>query len=124
MIQYQNIQMLNTASTAEKWDLYSSVCVERHPIVVQPMHELELRFHKMLKRIEFENSLKSDFELKVEKEEEQKVLDNINNKNDDDDETVSVQTAQDLEDSYQEELNNFKFAPRITGLYNIILLII
>ncbi|XP_032676935.1 39S ribosomal protein L46, mitochondrial [Odontomachus brunneus] len=111
IIQYESTQMFTTASVKEKWDLYSSICLERHPVIIQSMQELELRFYNMLKKIEFENSLKSDHELRKEKELNQQ---NMNVKASEDMDFVSIQTAQDFEDSNQEELNNFKFAPTIT----------
>lgn len=115
-IQYQSNQTFATAPVKEKWDLYSSVCLERHPIIIQSMQELELKLYNMLKQIELENSLKSDHELRREKEGSQQKM-NIK-----DMDTISLQTAQDFEDSNQEELNNFKFAPIITSMYIIVFL--
>lgn len=113
--------MFATASAKEPWDLYSSVCLERHPVIIQSMQELELRFYNMLKRIEFENSLKSDHELRKEREKNQQ---NMNAKDNEDMDPISLQTAQDFEDSNQEELKNFKFAPTITSMYVIVFSII
>ncbi|KAL0107799.1 hypothetical protein PUN28_014820 [Cardiocondyla obscurior] len=110
VIQYQDARMLTTANT-KKWDLYSAVCLERHPIVTQSMQEIEAKFHNMLKTIEYENSLKSDYELKKEAENKQEKLNKTESV---DDINVVMQTMQDIEDIYQEELNNFKFAPRVT----------
>ncbi|XP_014478687.1 PREDICTED: 39S ribosomal protein L46, mitochondrial [Dinoponera quadriceps] len=110
VIQYQNTQMFSTAPVIKKWDLYSSVCLERHPITVQSMQEIELKFYNMLRKIEFEDSLKNDHELKKEREENQSKI----TKSDMDMETILIQTAQEFEDSNLEELKNFKFAPRIT----------
>ncbi|CAL1684817.1 unnamed protein product [Lasius platythorax] len=109
VIQCQDTQAFGTATTG-KWDLYSAVCLERHPVVMQSMQEIELKFYNILKKIEYENSLKCDHELRVEREEKQKKssVENVNADN------ILMQTAQDFEDSSQEELNNFKFAPRIT----------
>ena len=75
------------------------------------MGEMELKFYNMLKKIEYETSLKSDHELKKEKEEQKKSSTN-------EDTTIEtlVQTAQEFEDSSQEELNNFKFALTITSM--------
>jgi len=111
VIQCRNTQTLDTTKVIKKWDLYSAVCLERHPVIIQSMQEIELKFHNMLKRIEYENSLKSDYELEKEKEKKQKkssLTDSID---------AVVQTAQDIQDSYQEELNNFKFAPTVTSMY-------
>lgn len=99
-----------TASTKKQWDLYSAVCLERHPVIIKPMQEIELKFYNLLKKHEFENSLKCNHELKIEKEQKQDKIGNS------DPDAVVVQTVQDFEDNCQEELNNFKFAPTITGM--------
>ncbi|XP_011883466.1 PREDICTED: 39S ribosomal protein L46, mitochondrial [Vollenhovia emeryi] len=108
VIQHRDTRTFCTATATGKWDLYSAVCLERHPVITQPMQEIEQKFHDLLKKIEYENSLKSDYELKKIKEERQKKS------GDKDSADILVQTAQDLEDSFQEELNSFKFAPTIT----------
>ncbi|XP_018317811.1 39S ribosomal protein L46, mitochondrial, partial [Mycetomoellerius zeteki] len=110
VIQHRDTRTFSTITSTKKWDLYSAVCLERHPVIIQSMQEIELKFYNMLKKIEYENSFKSDYELRKEKErEEQKNPSSKEN-------TIKtlVQTAQDFEDSGQEELNNFKFAPTIT----------
>ncbi|KAL2723144.1 hypothetical protein V1477_019735 [Vespula maculifrons] len=104
-------RLINTSSKS-KWDLLSAVCLERHPIITKPMNEIETNYYNLLKRIEYENSMKSDHELKLEKEkleQKQPLESNIA-----DTDIVSLQTAQEFEDSCQEELKNFQFASRIT----------
>lgn len=113
---HQNIEAFSTAATTEKWDLYSAVCLERHPIITPPKQEIEAKFSNLLKKIEFENSLKSDYELKVEREEKQKQSKSTDNL---DKSEIITQTLQDIEDSYQEELNAFKFAPTVTSMNTI-----
>lgn len=107
---------MGSTATTGKWDLYSAVCLERHPVITQPMQEIELKYYNLLKKIEYENSLKCDHELRVEKEEKQKKSSSNRDNEDDNEDNILIQTAQDLEDNYQEELNNFKFAPRITSM--------
>ncbi|XP_033226957.1 39S ribosomal protein L46, mitochondrial [Belonocnema kinseyi] len=92
-----------------KWDLVSAVCLERHPIITKPMTDLEQRFQESLNQIEFENSYKSDHELKVEQDNKLKGQP-VN----DDTEVTIKQTAQDFEDAYKEEFEKFNFASRIT----------
>lgn len=111
VIRHRDARAIGTATAAVKWDLYSAVCLERHPVITQPMEEIELKFQDMLRKVEYENSLKSDFELK--KESEKKTKKDISNQDSTD---ILIQTVQDIEDSYQEELNNFKFAPRLTSM--------
>lgn len=113
MIQYQDTRTFAAAIATKKWDLYSAVCLERHPVIIQPMQEIELKFYNLLKKIEYENSMKSDYELKIEKEKKQKKSSSTN---DMDNMDILVQTTQDIEDNYQEELNNFKFAPTVTSM--------
>jgi len=67
----------------------------------------------MTKKIEFENSLKSDHELKKEREKNEKKSSNT----DSTDVSIVIQTAQDFEDNCLEELNNFKFAPTVTSMH-------
>ncbi|XP_072745472.1 large ribosomal subunit protein mL46 [Anoplolepis gracilipes] len=103
-----------TTASTKQWDLYSAVCLERHPVLIQPMQDIELKFHNILKKIEYEESLKCDHELRIEKEEKQKKSRSASNVENENKNNISIQTAQDYEDSCQEELNNFKFAPKIT----------
>lgn len=96
--------------TAEKWDLLSAVCLERQPIITKPMQDIQIRYQNMLQQIEFENSLMSDFEIRIQKEKQQpkKLKDDKIN-------IVSLQTTQDFQETVEQELINFKFAPRING---------
>ncbi|XP_070157217.1 large ribosomal subunit protein mL46 [Polyergus mexicanus] len=114
VIQYQDTRAFGSTAITRKWDLYSAVCLERHPVITQPMQEIELKYYNILKKIEYENSLKCDHELRVEKEAKQEKSSSTDNLDDKDTDNILIQTAQDFEDNCQEELNNFKFAPRIT----------
>lgn len=66
----------------------------------------------MLSQIEFENSMKCDHEVRKEREIAQFEL--IKKGEIELDAESSKQTAQDLEDSYKEELSKFTLAPRLT----------
>ncbi|CAK9810606.1 39S ribosomal protein L46, mitochondrial [Anthophora plagiata] len=93
----------------EKWDLLSAVCLERHPVITKPMTHIEASYQKMLRQLEFENSKLSDFDIR-------KKTEATKGKGAFTSETISTsQTIQDLEDSWEEELTNFKFAPRINA---------
>lgn len=116
VVQCQDTRAFGSAATKRKWDLYSAVCLERHPVIIQPMQELELKFYNILKKIEYEQSLKCDHELRMEKEEKQKKSSSASNV-EDVDVKILLQTAQEFEDNCQEELNNFKFAPTVTSMY-------
>lgn len=65
-----------------------------------------------MKQIEFEQSYKSDFEVRDEKD---KLITQLAQKgNLDDVETALQQTAQDLKDAWRDELQKFQLASRIT----------
>ncbi|EFN74170.1 39S ribosomal protein L46, mitochondrial [Camponotus floridanus] len=115
VVQCQDTRAFSSAASIRKWDLYSAVCLERHPVIIQPMQEIELKFYNMLKKIEFKKSLKCDHELRVEKEEKQKKSKDASTKEKDVNKKISIQTAQDFEDNCQEEFNSFKFAPTVTS---------
>lgn len=107
-------QLSANAAVKEKWDLHAGVLVERHPILTKPLNEIETKFQAMQSQIEFENSLKSDFELRHEKD---LILAEKIKKGQmevDLDDTSAKQTAQDLKDAYVEELKKFQLAPRTT----------
>lgn len=117
MVQCQDTRAFSSAASKRKWDLYSAVCLERHPVIIQPMQEIELKFYNMLKKIEYEKSLKCDHELRVKKEEKKKKSSDAS-KEKDVHTKISIQTAQDFQDNCQEELNNFKFAPTVTSMFS------
>lgn len=98
--------------TKEKWDLYAGVLVERLPVITKTMAPIEAKFKAMLDQIEFENSLKSSHELRKETEKRQAEL--LKAGKIDLDSEALKQTAQDLEDAYNDEFSKFKPAPRIT----------
>ncbi|KAI9586874.1 39S ribosomal protein L46, mitochondrial [Glossina fuscipes] len=101
-------------STAEKWNLYAGVLVERLPVVSKELNALEKEFKEYLLRVEFEKSLKSNHEVQHERDLKQAELLKEGNVGLDLDEIVAKQTAQDLKDAYTEEFKQFKLASRKT----------
>lgn len=101
-----------SAPAKEKWDLYAGVLVERLPVITKTMAPIEADFKKMLDQIEFENSLKSKHEIRKEMEKRQAEL--LKAGKIDLDSEALKQTAQDLEDAYNDEFSKFKPAPRVT----------
>ncbi|XP_012264883.2 39S ribosomal protein L46, mitochondrial [Athalia rosae] len=110
----QRVSMSNKSvvETTEKWDLVSAVCLERHPIIIKPMNETEAKFGQLLNQLELENSMKSDHELRIEKDKKEEDL--IKTGALEVDIGVVIQTAQDFEDASLDEFKKFHFAPRIT----------
>ncbi|KAH8296507.1 hypothetical protein KR054_007135 [Drosophila jambulina] len=104
----------STAAASEKWDLYAGVLVERLPVVSKSLNPLEKQFQDMLWRVEYENSLKSDHELKHEREIVQAELIKKGKVQVDLEDSGAKQTAQDLKDAYVEELKKFQLGPRTT----------
>lgn len=82
--------------------MLSAICLERHPIITKPLHDMETRYWSMLQQIEHENSIASDFEMRKRKEGKQKREE-------------STQMLQDYQDLWEEELSKYKFAPRTSG---------
>ncbi|EDW17620.1 39S ribosomal protein L46, mitochondrial [Drosophila mojavensis] len=107
-------QSTSTQGAKEKWDLYAGILVERLPVVSKTLNPLERQFQDLLSQVEYENSLKSDFELKHERDLLQKELIKQGKVQVDLDDSVAKQTAQDLKDAYKEELKKFQVAPRTT----------
>ncbi|XP_026463163.1 39S ribosomal protein L46, mitochondrial-like [Ctenocephalides felis] len=97
-----------------RWDLASAICLERLPIVTRELGPLENKFQEYLSTVEFENSLKSDFEIRRENDKKQAELLKKGDTSDIDLDAVSSQTAQDFKDACVEELSKFKLAPRVS----------
>uniref|UniRef100_A0A336K3T5 Large ribosomal subunit protein mL46 n=1 Tax=Culicoides sonorensis TaxID=179676 RepID=A0A336K3T5_CULSO len=98
----------------QTWDLYAGVLLERLPIITKALNPLEAQVQKMLNDIEFENSLKSDHEIRHEREQIQAELIKRGEVDVDLDVDSTKQTAQDFKDACTDEAEKFKFAPRIT----------
>ncbi|XP_059046411.1 large ribosomal subunit protein mL46 [Achroia grisella] len=96
-------------STKVSWDIATSVCIERVPVVSPPLSDIQKRYNDMLYTLEIEKSLKSDHELRHENDKIQAEL-LKNDAADVDMDAISKITAQDFEDAANEELAKFKFA--------------
>ncbi|XP_065338120.1 large ribosomal subunit protein mL46 [Cloeon dipterum] len=97
---------------AKKWDLVSSVCVERNPIITADLTDIENKMQIFLSKIELEQSKKSDHELR--KERDKITVDALKkgNASEADLEQATKATAQDFEDASQDEFAKFTFASR------------
>ncbi|CAK9290502.1 unnamed protein product [Gordionus sp. m RMFG-2023] len=93
--------ILQSTKIQNKWQIFSACCLQRPPIISKEKTELETRYQNLLYQIEYEHSVKSDFELKSVKE--------IKNKKDEKSKAKGdLLTPQELEDRYVEEFNMFK----------------
>lgn len=100
-------------NTNQKWDLFSAVCLERKPVVTPALTEIEKEYKQYLKDLEFELSVKSNFELRHEAD--VKHLAVLKEGGEIDDTEVNLkQTAQDLKDLWNAEAAEFKPADKIT----------
>ncbi|EDX08864.1 GD13646 [Drosophila simulans] len=106
--------MLRRLCNAEKWDLYAGVLVERLPVLSKSLNPLEKQFQDLLWRVEYENSLKSDHELKHEREIVQTELIKQGKIHVDLEDARSKHTAQDLKNAYVEELKKYQLGSRTT----------
>ncbi|XP_067141057.1 large ribosomal subunit protein mL46 [Centruroides vittatus] len=96
-----------------QWHIMSAICLERKPVVSQEMTPTEASFSNLIQKIEHENSLLSDHELRHI--EDAKYAEKIKKSEDDIDlDAATKQTAQEFEDVSSEELQKFKAAPIIT----------
>lgn len=108
-----NSRLFSSPSNVEKWDLASSVCLERKPILTTEFNGIESKYSKVLNKVEYEMSFKCDHEIRLLKDklyaEELKKSDSFINVD-----QVNVQTGQEFEDLSENELKAFTFADRKT----------
>jgi len=93
----------------------AGICLQRKPVVTKPFSSIEANFQQMLHEIEFEESLKSNHELRHDKDiQRMEKLKSGKLADFDDMDNASNQSAQDYVDKNKEELSKFQFASRIT----------
>ncbi|KAG8256854.1 39S ribosomal protein L46, mitochondrial [Homalodisca vitripennis] len=112
--EYKNLTASRLYSASkERWDLVSSVCLERKPIITRELNDIETKYSKAISDVEYENSYKSDHEIRKIKD--QLLAEKMKNEATFyDSDKVSLQTAQEYEDSCNEELKKFSLAKRVT----------
>ncbi|XP_046560193.1 39S ribosomal protein L46, mitochondrial-like isoform X1 [Haliotis rubra] len=102
-----------TGKSFQQWQLMSAVCVERFPVITELKTKMEDRFGELLDKMEFENSLLSNHEIRHRND----ILREARRKEDDFEETEAeavTQTALDLEDMWEMETKQFTPADRLT----------
>ena len=51
-----------------RWDLLGAVCLERKPILSQKLVAMQQQYMEFIAQVEFENSMKSDHEVRHEED--------------------------------------------------------
>lgn len=93
----------------------TGICLQRKPVITKALTDIEVNYQNILKEIEFERSLKSDHEVRHDKDvKKMEILKSGKVTNFDDIDQTSNLTAQDYVDKNREELTSFKFASRLT----------
>ncbi|GFT10469.1 39S ribosomal protein L46, mitochondrial [Nephila pilipes] len=95
-----------------EWHTVGALCVERKPIITQPLNLLEQKYLQYLQKLEVEKSYLSDHEKRHI--EDLKITDKLKKGDLEDMDVVSKQTAQDFEDAQLEQFNKYKPSPRQT----------
>lgn len=103
------------SSKQMQWDIMAGVCLQRKPVITKSLIDIEVKYQNILREIEYEKSLKSDHELRHDKDllRMEKIKKGTVTDFDDIDQ-ASNQTAQDYSDKNKEELSKFKLASRTT----------
>jgi len=98
-----------------QWDIMAGVCLQRKPIITKSLTDIEVNYQNLLQDIEFEKSLKSDHELRHDKDlQRMEKLKKGTITDFDDMDQATNQTAQDYLDKNKDELSKFKLASRIS----------
>ncbi|XP_034249146.1 39S ribosomal protein L46, mitochondrial [Thrips palmi] len=104
------------SSKGGKWNLVSSVCLQRKPIINKEMKDIEKQVQNLLFQVEKETSWKCDWELEIEKDLKhlQQIKESKNAKASDGTLKVGLKLRRDWEDEWKAELSNFSLQPRVT----------
>lgn len=113
----RNVIMFKTFYSTKRvqWDIMAGICLQRKPVITKSLTDIEVKYQNILQEIEFEKSLKSDHELRHDRDLQRMEKIKKGTMTDFDDmDQASNQTAQDYLDKNKEELAKFKLASRIT----------
>lgn len=112
MLKFFNRRMYSTKHV--QWDIMAGICLQRKPVITKSLSDIEVKYQTILQEIEFERSLKSDHELRHDKDvQRMEKLKKGTVVDFDDIDQTSQQTAQDYVDKNKAEFSNFEFANRV-----------
>ncbi|XP_072473930.1 large ribosomal subunit protein mL46 [Notamacropus eugenii] len=96
------------------WRLLGALCLQRPPIVSQPLTPLQVEMAELLQQIEVEKSRYSDHEIRALEETRRLERKKADIYDSDDDDEQNILLAQDLEDTWEQTFLQFKPQPRVT----------
>lgn len=101
--------------TESKWDILCGLCLERKPTILREMNAIERKFAQILSDIEYENSKKSEHEIRAEGDARRADMLKSGSQLDAKELDKSIgQTAYEFEDLSKKEAESFVPAARIT----------
>ncbi|KAG8197080.1 hypothetical protein JTE90_004346 [Oedothorax gibbosus] len=104
---YKHNSVLIAASrTFSNWHIVGALCLERKPVITQPLTPLEKKYYDYMQKLEVEQSLLSDHEKRHL--EDKKINEKLKKGELEDMDSIAKQTAQDFEDLRQEQFNKYK----------------
>jgi len=101
-----NNRRIATDKIESKSNLYISLCIERHPVISRAMTKLENKVFSVHQKLQFTNSLKSNYELQQEIDE--KKLKSHSKNYDDNFDIFFKNSIKDLEEWNQKESNKLQ----------------